>query len=161
MTLTKLVLITSGLPTILICVNDQYFTYKMNEIRYYNGPSFQHTQFNNNAPSRLSISNMNTKEEYPNHVNTSTNSADVTFTITEINSEPPEPKILSPIGTTESLIGGVTIKEEAEHFDTEEEDDSMDALTGQIVTNTIIKEEIMIECEPDVEVFEVGFVDCS
>lgn len=62
----------------------------------------------------------------------------------------------SHCGSTESPLKAITIKKE--YCDPIEDDDSTDGISIPIATNTILKEEIMIECEPDVEVFEVGYV---
>lgn len=63
---------------------------------------------------------------------------------------------------TESAYKDVKVKDEPDYSETDEEDsfyNVADPYGNQLLTNTIIKEEIIIECEPDVEVFEVGFVN--
>lgn len=117
-----------------------------------------HTQYVNHTSSHLSISTMDIKEECTNYANLSStiDTTESTFTISEIKNEPHN-------GFTESTFEGCKVKEEPDYNDTEDEDsldnDETDDYGSRLLTNTIIKEEIMIECEPDVEVLEVCFAE--
>lgn len=116
-----------------------------------------HTQYVNHTSSHLSISTMDIKEECTNYANLSStiDTTESIFTLSEMKNEPHN-------GFTESTFEGVKVKEEPDYNDTEDED-SLDNVTNeygsQLQTNTIIKEEIIIECEPDVDVSEVCFVE--
>lgn len=95
--------------------------------------SINHTQYFNTEPNHLPVSTVKIEEEYKNHGNLSITidaANNICTTTTEIKSEPAS-------------------------GDSEDDNDSSDAVIGQFVANTIIKEEIIIE--PDVELFEVGF----
>lgn len=54
---------------------------------------------------------------------------------------------------TESAFKDVKVKHESDYSETDEEDslyNVADSSGNQLLTNTIMKEEIIIECEPDV-----------
>lgn len=122
--------------------------------RLNDSPTLNHTQYFDTAVHHLSNSTVNIQDEYTNHGNVSKtiDETNKILTVTEIKNEP-------SIDLSDWEFDDVTIKKEPGSSYSEYDEDSTSDVTGQyvnpVVTNTIVKEEIMIEC--DVEVFEVGF----
>lgn len=106
------------------------------------------------------------KEEYSHYDHLpDTSVADTIFTITQIKNEPVDTNEPCSFEQTEYVeLAGIQVKQEPGSGDYGDdicdpmEDGDTNEYENQFIANTIIKEEIMIECEPDMEVLQVCLV---
>lgn len=120
-------------------------------------PSFDHNQYANQPSSHTSDSTMDIKKECTNNaknVSSRIYTIESIFTISEITNAPRN-ELNKRL--TESTFDGVKVKEEPDYNDAEDEDPLDIEYGSQLLANTIIKEEIIIECEPGVDNLEVCF----